>query len=174
MANPRTGSTPTTLQASDFPQNIAPHAKYKANFAGTGTPDAPYIGGWLVDGPVLSHDTEAHAWLKGQGFHHHGRRWQRIDGPVAPAQSAAEIQNAMAPASDSLEAIECGDHVEVLTNGQTHALLVVAVTSKRFTAMYMHGNVHGASVKFRKTDGRSIGTKVYHFARVAAREGGQA
>jgi hypothetical protein len=90
MAKTRTGSTPTTLQASDFPQTFAPHAKYKANFAGNGTPAAPYIGGWVVDGRALSHDPEAQAWLKGQGFQHRGRRWLRIDRTPAMASGSPE------------------------------------------------------------------------------------
>jgi len=93
MATPLAGNSPATLQASDFPQNIAPHANYKANFSGAGTPSAPHIGGWVVDARSLSFDTEAHAWLKGQGFQHRGRRWLRIDRLPALASGAPESRS---------------------------------------------------------------------------------
>ena len=73
------GSAPAALAPSEIPRTIAPHAGYRHDFAGSGTPDSPYISGWVVDGRSLIHDAEAHAWLIRHGFNARGRRWYRQD-----------------------------------------------------------------------------------------------
>lgn len=67
-----------TIAIDQFPPAIAPHAKRNEHFHGNGTTH-PFVGGWVIDGRAVSYDKEAHAWLKANGFTHHGRRWFRAD-----------------------------------------------------------------------------------------------
>ncbi|RST45373.1 hypothetical protein [Variovorax sp. DXTD-1] len=79
MSNSHMRPASVALAPDDFPHAIALHAIYKRNFAGAGTADSPYVGGWVVDGRSLGNDAEANAWLRSHGFHARGRRWYRQD-----------------------------------------------------------------------------------------------
>lgn len=73
------GPAPAALAPNDFPRTIAPLAVYQHTFAGSGTPDSPYIGAWVVDGRGLVGDVEAYTWLIRHGFNARGRHWYRQD-----------------------------------------------------------------------------------------------
>lgn len=67
------------LNLSDFPVAMQEHAKRNERMSGNGLPGCPFVGGWIVNARAFSYDDDAKAWLKANGFAHHGRRWFRFD-----------------------------------------------------------------------------------------------
>ena len=74
-----TSSAPPVLALADFPEALRPHARRNEHYRGRGTPDDPYVGGWVIARHAVSYDDDAKHWLRAHGFRHHGGRWMRPD-----------------------------------------------------------------------------------------------
>jgi hypothetical protein len=97
-----TSTRSSTLAVRDFPPFILPHASYKERIPRRASRKLPAARGLIVDGRALWFNTEAHAWLKANGFTRFGRRWSRPD-PENPPSTVRELRPGSHPPSVGAE-----------------------------------------------------------------------